>query len=79
MRLGCCSIALAMLIQQGLDYIILKTDIHSFVSNTETFLSDIWKPRYRFTKHKTKTGNVTFGVSVWEAINPTNIYLIPFL
>ena len=50
MRLGFSSIALAILIQQDLDYILLKTDIHSFVSNTETFLSDIWKPRYRFPK-----------------------------
>ena len=38
MRLGFCSIALAILIQQDLDYILLKTDIHSFVLNTETFL-----------------------------------------
>ena len=45
MRLGFCSFALAILIQQELDYILLKTDIHSFVLNTETFLSDIWKPR----------------------------------
>ena len=32
MRLGFCSIALAILIQQDLDYILLKTDIHSFQS-----------------------------------------------
>ena len=52
MRLGFSSIALAILIQQDLDYILLKTDIHSFVSNTETFLSDIWKLRYIFPKFK---------------------------
>ena len=52
MRLGFCSIALAILLQQDLNYILLKTDIHSFVSNTETFLSDIWKPRYIFPKFK---------------------------
>ena len=41
---------LAILIQKGFDYILLKTDINSFVSNTETVLSDFWKTRYRFPK-----------------------------
>ena len=45
MRMGFRSIALAILIQQDLDYILLKTDIHSFVSKTETFLSDIFGRR----------------------------------
>ena len=50
MRIGFCSIALAILIQQDFDYILLKTDIQRFVQNTETFISDIWKPRYKFPK-----------------------------
>ena len=49
-RLDFCSITLPILLCKGLDYILWKTDIHSFVLNTETFLSDIWKPRYRFPK-----------------------------
>ena len=52
MRLSFCSISLAILIQQDLDYILLKTDIHSFVLNTKTFMSDIWKPRYICPKFK---------------------------
>ena len=31
MRMGFCSIALAILIQQGLDYILLKTDINGLL------------------------------------------------
>ena len=64
MRLGFCSIALAILITQGLNYILLKTDIHSFVLNTETFPCNIWKPNIDFQIFKTKTGNVTFVVSI---------------
>ena len=60
MRLGFCSIALSILIQQGSDYILLKTGIHSFVLNTETFLSDIWKPRYRFPKFQFQNWQCNF-------------------
>ena len=75
MWLGVCSISLAILIQQDLDYILLKTDIHSFVSNTETFLSDIWKPRYIFPKFKYQNWKCCFRSQFLETYDSTEILL----
>ena len=76
MRLGFCSIALAILIQQDLDYILLKTDIHSFVSNTETFLSDIWKPRYILPKFKYQNWYRCFRSQFLKPYDSTEILII---
>ena len=52
MRLGFCLISQQPNIRFSNRFFLLKTEIHTLVLNTQTFLSNVWEPRYLKNKIK---------------------------